>query len=114
MKAMTTIDEYLALPYRVEVRRNEDGYFARIIELPGCMTWTDRLEDLWPMVEDAKRAWIADALASGDAVPVPAADDVYATAVIVRLPKSLHRDLVRQARQTGTTLDTLVAKRLAR
>ncbi len=111
---MMTIDDYLALPYRVEVRRNEDGFFARITELPGCMTWTDRLEDLWPMVEDAKRAWIADALACGDPVPVPSEDDDAGTAVVIRLPKRLHRDLVRQARQAGMPLDTVVAERLAR
>lgn len=66
------LDYYLALPYRVERVRNEDGtWFARLPELPGCMTWTDTREELDAMVEDAKAGWIGDALESGDPVPEP-------------------------------------------
>lgn len=111
---MKTVDVYMALPYRAEVMRDDGGYFARIAELPGCMTWAARIEDLWPLIEDAKRVWIADALACGDPVPVPNDDDASGTSVVIRLPKRLHRDLMRQAQQVGMSLDTVVAERLAR
>ena len=91
---------YIHLPYRVEVIRNEDGYFARIPELPGCMTWADRIEDLWPLIEDAKETWIADAIESGDDVPLPKDADDSATPTI-HVPKPLHQRLIHQAEEAG-------------
>jgi predicted RNase H-like HicB family nuclease len=103
--------DYLRLPYRVEVIKNEDGYFAWIPELPGCMTWADRIESIWPLIEDAKEAWIADALASGDTVPLPKSlDDPAETAINV--PRPLHQLLVRQAEEAGLSLDELIVRRL--
>lgn len=29
---------YMRLPYMAEIRHEEDGWFARVPELPGCMT----------------------------------------------------------------------------
>lgn len=65
------LDYCLTLPYTIEVRRDEDGWFARVKELPGCMSWADTLEELLPMIEDAKRGWIEDALYHGDRIPEP-------------------------------------------
>jgi len=110
----TTHDAFVALPYTIEVRPNEDGLFARIEALPGCMTWTDRIEDIWPMIEDAKRAWIADALDAGDPIPVPAEDDGDAQRVPVRMPRQLHRHLINRASGAGVSVDELVVAELAR
>jgi hypothetical protein len=33
-----TLEQYLRLPYAVEVLRKKDGYVARVVESPGCMT----------------------------------------------------------------------------
>ena len=112
MQAPETIDDYLALPYTVEVIPNEEGYFARVIELPGCMTWTDRIEDLWPMVDDAKRAWIGVSLEYSDPIPVPASSSPEA--LVVRVPTELQRDLRRRATEDGVTLDQFVTRTLAR
>ena len=108
-----TVDDYLALPYTVEISHDpEDGYFARVVELPGCMTWTDRIEDLWPLVEDAKRAWIEVSLEHGDDVPEPRAPGEGV--VVVRVPGHLHRELRRRAARQGVTVDEFVAEMLAR
>ena len=109
-----TIEEYGALPYAVKAVRNEDGFFARVEDLPGCMTWTDRIEDLWPMVEDAKRAWIEDALEDGDPVPEPRGAQNPAGGVVVQMPESLRRNVLRRAAQEGVTVDDFVASTLAR
>lgn len=67
-----TIEYYMSLPYTVETKRTEDGYFAGVLELPGCTTdRADTLEELKPMIEDAKLAWIKDALDAGAPVPEP-------------------------------------------
>lgn len=107
-----TSDELLLLPYTVEVVRDEDGYFARVSELPGCMTWTERIEDLWPMVEDAKRAWIGVALDCGDPVPEPENGDPEA--VLVRMPDGLRRNLAQRASREGVSLERFVTATLAR
>lgn len=110
-----TIEAFLSLPYTVEVSHDEDGYFASVIELPGCMTWTERAEDLWPMVEDAKRAWIEDALEDGDPVPEPArqAGDPGGR-VLLRVPLDLQRNVEQRAAERGVSTDEFVADALAR
>ncbi|MBL8156366.1 MAG: type II toxin-antitoxin system HicB family antitoxin [Anaerolineae bacterium] len=64
-----TIDDYLSLPYTIEVIPDDDGFVARVKELSGCMTQADTWDEIWPMIEDAKRLWLESALAHGDAVP---------------------------------------------
>jgi len=110
--ASKTLEEYLDLAYTVEVIHNEDGFFARVAELPGCMTWTDTIEALWPMVEDAKRAWIEDALEHGDTVPEPL--DPSPELVLLRLPDELHTQVKQQARREGLPMDRFLASTIAR
>jgi predicted RNase H-like HicB family nuclease len=60
-----------ARPYHVEITREDGDYVARIPELPGLVTGGATLEEMYAMVEDAKRGWIATALHYGDPVPEP-------------------------------------------
>ena len=70
-----SVEEYLALPYTVEVYRDdsdgEDGYVARVLELPGCLTQADTFAEVGEMIQDAMRAWIESALEDGKPVPKP-------------------------------------------
>jgi antitoxin HicB len=70
-----TVDEYLVLPFTIEVYRydsdGEAGYVSRITELPGCLTQADTFEELGEMIEDAMRAWIETALEDGQPIPEP-------------------------------------------
>jgi predicted RNase H-like HicB family nuclease len=60
------------LPYTIEIVPDEDGYFVRVLELPGCLTYADTLEKLSPMIEDAMRDWIEVSLVEyGDDIPEP-------------------------------------------
>lgn len=34
------LDYYMGLSYPIEVIHDEDGYFARVKDLPGCSTYT--------------------------------------------------------------------------
>jgi antitoxin HicB len=58
-------------PYRVEITHEDGDYVGRIPELPGLVTGGATLEEMYAMVEDAKRMWIASALHHGDPVPEP-------------------------------------------
>ena len=70
-----TIDDYLKLPYSIEVVHDasddHDVWFGRVLELPGCMTEADTLDELGCMVQDAITAWIQTALEDGQPVPEP-------------------------------------------
>jgi antitoxin HicB len=109
-----TLDYYLSLPYKVEIIHDEDGWFAKVLDLPGCMTWANSYEELKPMIEDAKLGWIEDALEHGDPVPEPRNNKDFSGKVNLRMPKSLHRDLTRQAEDEGVSLNQLMVAYLAR
>lgn len=67
-----TLDYYMALPYPIELIPDEEGYwFARIPLLVGCMTNGVNQADALELIEDAKRAWLTDALAEGETIPEP-------------------------------------------
>ncbi len=113
-----TIDEYLALPYVVEVMHeqadDQGGWFARVVELPGCMTQADTFEELEPMVKDAMRAWILTALEAGLPVPEPDAVAEGSGHLSVRVPRSLHKELIAAAAREGVSVSTFVAVTLGR
>ena len=68
---MRDLNHYLGLPYTIEIMPEEEFYFARVLELPGCLTYADSLERLSPMIEEAMRDWIEVALEYGEDIPEP-------------------------------------------
>ena len=68
---MRDLNYYLGLPYTIEIMPDEDYNFARVLELPGCLTYADSLEKLSPMIEEAMRDWIEVSLAYGEDIPEP-------------------------------------------
>jgi antitoxin HicB len=65
-------------PYHVVVTQEDGDYVARIPELPGLVTGGKTRDEMYRMVEDAKRGWIATALYYGDPVPDPMPESVTA------------------------------------
>ena len=106
------------LPYRIEVTQDhsEDnpGWVAMIKELPGCITQADTFEELEEMIKDSMRSWIEVALEDGLAIPEPRVEDDFSGKFVVRLPKSLHRELVELSDEEGVSLNTFVIHALAR
>jgi predicted RNase H-like HicB family nuclease len=76
-----TIEEYLDLPYTVEVIKDStDGYTAYVAsvkELPGCLTQVESYADLGWMLEDAMRLWIGMCIEQGQPVPEPRPAEEY-------------------------------------
>ena len=108
---------YLALPYQVNVYPEEDGrgFTAVVPELPGCMTGADSFAELGEMMAEAKALWLETALEDGAYIPEPAPVEVEAFSgrFVVRLPRSLHRQLAKRAEAEGTSLNQLVVMLLA-
>ena len=113
-----TLEYYMDLPYSIEVIRDSDeenpGWVAKIKELPGCLTLADTFEELEGMIRDALRSWIEVALEDGIPIPEPRTEDDYSGKFVVRLPRSLHRELVEQSEQEGVSLNTWVIHILAK
>ena len=103
-----TLDDYLKLPYTIEIIRDGGGYFAKVVELPGCMTQADTFTEIAEMINDAMTLWIESALEDGETIPLPKSIEDYSGKFMVRLPKSLHRELSLLAKQEGVSLNTLV------
>ncbi len=108
---------YLSLPYAVRVYREPDGsgFTAEIPDLPGCITCADTLDEVWALIDDAKRGWLELALADGDPIPEPAPplEDQPSGKFTVRVPRSLHRKLSEEARREGVSLNQFVTVALA-
>ena len=73
---MKTLNEYLALLYRMEIveDRDEGSYVAAYPDLPGCITCGETVESAVANALDAKRAWLEAALEDG--VPIREPDDL--------------------------------------
>ena len=110
-----TLEDYLSLPYNIEVKRSEDGtYFARVKELPGCMTEADTFAEVEEMIRDAMTAWIEVALEEGFSIPEPRPLEEFSGRFVLRLPKSLHRDVVRKAEEEGVSINQWIVTAVAR
>ena len=104
---MKTIDEYLKLPYRLELIPDaaEGGYVASYPELPGCLTVGETVEQAVKNAEDAKRAWIAAALEDGIEIAEPNGAEAYSVQFKLRIPKSLHKSLAEHSKAEGISMN---------
>lgn len=110
-----TLGHYLALPYTIELIREDDTtWFGRVVELPGCMTEGDSPEETLTMIQDAMAAWIESALEDGQPIPEPKTLDAFSGKFVVRVSKSLHRDLVAAAAREDVSLNQFISTELAR
>jgi antitoxin HicB len=113
-----TVEDYLALPYHIEVVYDASGeapgWFARVVELPGCMTQAESREAVLAMIQAAMRAWIEVSVEEGQPIPEPLIDESYSGKFVVRVPRSLHRQLAEAAERDGVSLNAFVNVALAR
>ena len=113
---MKKIENYLKLPYTVELKKEEDGsYFVSIKELPGCFSVGDTIPEAIEMVEDAKKAWITVGLEEGIPIPEPDSLDAksYSGRFVTRVSPALHKKLSLQAKANGVSLNHHVCELLA-
>lgn len=103
-----TFEYYMTLPYKIVFYpASEGGYVAEIPELPGCLTQGDDMKDTLELIEDAKRAWIDIALQDKREIPEPETEEKYSGKFLVRVPKSLHKELAMRAKQEAVSINQL-------
>ena len=104
---MRNIEEYMALPYRMEIVPDPDegGFVASYPDLPGCLTCGETIEAVVRNAEDAKRAWMTAALEEGVNIKEPDSLDAYSGQFKLRIPKSLHKTLTEHSRREGISMN---------
>ncbi len=116
---MKTIDDYMNLPYRMEIipDTEEGGFTAWFPDLPGCLTCSETMEGIILNALDAKRAWITAALEEGIEIPEPSEEHSlsdYSGQFKLRMPKSLHKSLSLNAKKEGISMNQYCVYLLAK
>ena len=98
---------YMAFPYRKSVVKDtdEDGYVAYVPELKGCITTGLTEVDALESLRDAMETWLSSALENGDEIPEPDVLRKYSGEFKLRMPKSLHRQLLERSREEGVSMN---------
>lgn len=102
-----TVEEYMQLPYTIEITPDDGSYFVKVKELEGCMTVGDTKAEALEMIDDAMRGWLEIALEDGLEIPLPEAlrEDKYSGKFALRMSKTLHRKLAEGAEQEGVSIN---------
>jgi antitoxin HicB len=105
---------YLNLHYPITIHPDPDGgYVAEIEELHGCMTQAETLDEVFEAIEDARQLWIKTTYEEGQDIPLPRDMEEHSGKFMLRIPRSLHRNLVRAAKREGVSLNQYVTTLLA-
>lgn len=118
-KVKMKVEDYLKLPYtRITQEMNDDTghYFVgRILELNGCQSSGETIEELYKNLDEALRGYIAVKLENN--LPIAKPQEVfedYSGKFVVRVPKTLHQELAIQAQNEGVSLNQLILYKLAK
>lgn len=114
MTEKVEVRQYLVQPYsRILIPSPSGGYFAEVLELTGCFSQGDTVEEAIRNLEEAMEGWIETTLAMGQSIPPPLATAGYSGRVLLRLPKSLHRAAARRAEIEGVSLNQYLVAAIA-
>lgn len=117
IKSEKNVRDYLALPYTklVQEMNDESGhyFFGRILELDGCQSSGDTVEELYENLMEAMEGYIEVKLENNLPIPEPNVADNYSGKFVVRLPKTLHQRLALEAEREGISLNQLAVYKLS-
>lgn len=110
-------EDYMKLPYNFITSYMEDEtgkyYYGRVLELDGCQSTADTIDELYNNLYEAMEGWIETKLENGFEVPVPVGAEGYSGRFNVRIPKSLHQRLVIEAEKEGVSLNQYILYKLS-
>lgn len=111
------VSDYMRLPYTrlVQEMNDESGhyFYGRILELDGCQSTGDTLEELYEGLNEAMEGYIEVKLENNLPIPVPGTTESYSGKFVVRVPKSLHQKLAIEAKKEGVSLNQLALYKLS-
>lgn len=86
----------------------DEGYIAIAPALPGCSAFGETRSEAITELDFAIEAWKASAMKSGNPIPTPRERpgfESHSGKVSLRMPKELHADLSRQAKEQNVSLN---------
>lgn len=107
----------LRYPTRIWFSEEDEGYIAVVPDLPGCSAFGETQEEALAELKDAINAWIGAAQKAGNPVPAPSrqpVDDLPSGKILLRLPKTLHAQLLERAAREATSLNTCLVMLLSK
>ncbi len=108
------VEKYMQLPYTIKLIKEDDGtYYVAVDELPGCASMGDTADEAMKNIKDAMEMWLESSLRRGLEIPLPEVMREYSGRFIVRVPASLHKKLVIEAKKEGVSLNQYVVYLLA-
>lgn len=112
------VEYYANLPYTITLEKEDDGhgvyYVARVVEVPDLLMTGETPEEAVAELESEKREWIEEYLKLGNKMPRPLKSRKYSGKVILRMPPSLHEDLVKIAELEGISFNQYMVSALSR
>lgn len=90
---------------------DDEGFIAVAHDLPGCSAWGENESEAITELRQAIEAWFEAATAAGNPIPAPstpASVEQFSGKLLLRMPKSLHAELDRQAKSEGSSLNSYV------
>jgi predicted RNase H-like HicB family nuclease len=111
---MKDIEDFMNKNYRVVLQYDPDGYWiAEHPELSGCKADGETAQEALSSLDISRKLWIESCLANSLEVPEPQEAPQYSGRFVLRIPKSLHRELANEAEAEGVSLNSLVNNALA-
>lgn len=108
------LDYYLGLKYPITFYPDaQKGYVIEIKDLPGCMTQAETVEEAMENIEEARSLWIETAYEFEDDIPLPSTDRKYSGKLRLTIPKTLHRNLAKNAEKEGVRLNQYILSLLS-
>ena len=112
------VKDYMKLPYTkmIQEMNDESGhyYYGSILELDGCHSTGDTIEELNESLDEAMEGYLAVKIKNKLPIPVPENDEAYSGRFLLRLPRALHKRLSIEADKEGVSLNQWAIYKLAR
>ena len=108
------VEAYMGRPYVMQVVWDEDYWAATFPELPGLVAAADTFGELEQKIHDAKWSYFEAALEAGLPIAEPGGGEPASGRVLLRLPKSLHRQVARAAARDGVSVNTFLVSAIAK
>jgi predicted RNase H-like HicB family nuclease len=110
------IEKHINMDYSFTINKDTEAdgcgyYYAQTNELPGCIADGKTPEEALEKVQAAMYDWFETALLNGDKIPTP---EGYSGKFSVRIPPSLHKDLVIKVKREGVSINQFISTAIAR
>ena len=112
---MNDLEYYKKLKYKmiVEFHPDDNAYFVRFPDLPGCIADGDTPEKAVKTALKVKDEWLETAYEAGWTIPEATTPIEASGRTTVRTPRYLHEKLLDTAEQEGVSLNQLILSYLA-